>query len=92
MFDLIQFILQRVISAAPWKALKNSKDKRQLNRIGEQLFVFYMALNKIISNGDAIVAEVERVLSWAERKDPAAEEITISDFVLSADGPGRQHR
>jgi hypothetical protein len=79
-FNLIQFIIERVISAAPWKALKASKDERQLNRIGEQLFIFYMALNKIISNGDALVAEIEQVLNWTERKGSAVQEIIISDL------------
>ncbi len=80
MFDLIKFIIEKVIMAIPWRALKASKDKRRLNRIGEQLFVFYMALNKLISNGDAIVAEIERVLSWADRKGATAEEAIVSDL------------
>lgn len=83
MFDLIKFVIEKVILAIPWKAIKESKNKKQLNEIGAQLFLFYMALNRIVSNGDAIIREIESIFDWLDRKEREGkikEEIVLSDL------------
>jgi hypothetical protein len=80
MFDLVKFIIERVITAIPWKSISESKDKRRLNRIGAQLFIFYMALNKLITNGEAIISEIEAALARVDRKGDAFEDDVMSDL------------
>lgn len=80
MFDLVKFIIEKVIIAIPWKSISESKDKRRLNKIGAQLFIFYMALNKLITNGDAIISEIEHTLARVDRKGDEFKDDVISDL------------
>ena len=73
MFEIIKFLIETLLKSISITDLVEQKKKKNLNEIGVEFFLLYMALNEIYIVGQYIVEDLENSLSWLEKQNKIGE-------------------
>ncbi len=84
MFELIKLILELIKDSITPAAIRKRRRDSDLRRIGTELYLFYMSLNRIIAVGDEIVNELEAFVERYERHH-------VSESIYAKERRGRPY-